>query len=225
MSSYYILRFAPLVWTGPVTPNPKPPLFKAGWADTQEKLGRELEFLDADAGSVILQLDADARDVRNDGQLRANARVASRFVILSFTGRHGAMSYPCDTYEATWGRIPSWQHNVRAIALGLEALRAVDRYGIAGRGQQYAGYRQIGTGTAMSERQMTVEDAAEFIVLYADLLLLLSDDVPWTVLVIQDTQARAQAYRQAAKRLHPDVGGDPALFRRLTEARDLLDAQ
>lgn len=34
-----------------------------------------------------------------------------------------------------------WQHNVRSIALGLEALRAVDRYGITRRGQQYAGFR------------------------------------------------------------------------------------
>lgn len=34
-----------------------------------------------------------------------------------------------------------WQHNVRSIGLGLEALRAVDRYGISKRGQQYAGFR------------------------------------------------------------------------------------
>lgn len=44
-----------------------------------------------------------------------------------------------------------WQHNVRSIALGLEALRAVDRYGISRRGEQYAGYRAAltaGSGTA-----------------------------------------------------------------------------
>lgn len=29
--------------------------------------------------------------------------------------------------------------------------------------------------------------------------------------------------KEAAKRLHPDVGGDPELFRRLTEARDLIE--
>jgi hypothetical protein len=34
-----------------------------------------------------------------------------------------------------------WQHNVRSIALGLEALRAVDRYGITRKGEQYAGFR------------------------------------------------------------------------------------
>lgn len=34
-----------------------------------------------------------------------------------------------------------WQHNVRSIALGLQALRAVDRYGISRRGEQYAGFK------------------------------------------------------------------------------------
>jgi len=34
-----------------------------------------------------------------------------------------------------------WQHNVRSIALGLQALRAVDRYGISRRGEQYSGFR------------------------------------------------------------------------------------
>lgn len=41
-----------------------------------------------------------------------------------------------------------WQHNVRSIALGLEALRAVDRYGISRRGEQYAGFRAALTAGA-----------------------------------------------------------------------------
>jgi hypothetical protein len=41
-----------------------------------------------------------------------------------------------------------WQHNVRSIALGLAALRAVDRYGISRRGEQYAGYRAALTARA-----------------------------------------------------------------------------
>lgn len=34
-----------------------------------------------------------------------------------------------------------WQDNVRSIALGLQALRAVGRFGITPSGQQYAGFR------------------------------------------------------------------------------------
>lgn len=43
-----------------------------------------------------------------------------------------------------------WQHNVRSIALGLEALRAVDRYGISRRGEQYAGFRAALTSGSAS---------------------------------------------------------------------------
>lgn len=32
----------------------------------------------------------------------------------------------------------------------------------------------------------------------------------------------AEAYRAAAKRHHPDLGGDPVTFRAVTAARDLL---
>lgn len=37
--------------------------------------------------------------------------------------------------------------------------------------------------------------------------------------------AERRAARDAAKKLHPDAGGDPQLFRQLTEARDLLVAR
>lgn len=40
-----------------------------------------------------------------------------------------------------------WQHNVRAIALSLKALRDMERYG-ATQGRQYAGFRQLTAGRA-----------------------------------------------------------------------------
>jgi hypothetical protein len=45
-----------------------------------------------------------------------------------------------------------WEHNVRAIALGLEALRAVDRHGITRRGEQYAGFKALPPGGPSVER-------------------------------------------------------------------------
>lgn len=49
--------------------------------------------------------------------------------------------YACDVCDF-------WQHNVRSIALGLGSLRAVDRYGISSRGEQYAGFRGALTAKA-----------------------------------------------------------------------------
>jgi hypothetical protein len=58
---------------------------------------------------------------------------------VSFESRHGPLEYATDVFD-------DWQDNVRAIALGLEALRRVDRYGIAKRGEQYRGWKQLEAG-------------------------------------------------------------------------------
>ncbi len=117
----------------------------------------------------------------------------------------------------------SWKENLRAIALGLEALRKVERYGIAERGQQYAGYRELPCGIELG-RAMTLEEAAEFLIEHGE-----TGGVRATVDEFLDDgpfgpQIRAEYFRAAAKKLHPDAGGDPDLFRKLTEARELVEA-
>lgn len=62
------------------------------------------------------------------------------FQAVMATQQQGRMVLATDTYE-------HWQANVRAIALTLEALRAVDRYG-ATQGRQYAGFQQLTAGGA-----------------------------------------------------------------------------
>jgi hypothetical protein len=42
---------------------------------------------------------------------------------------------------------------------------------------------------------------------------------------VYDTEMLDAAYRFAAKRVHPDVGGDAATLAALTDARDLLRAR
>lgn len=118
------------MWTGPVTRNRPYCRFRASWSDTLVLLERETETLGARL--VVLQVDATEGDIRRDGMLRANARVAFPGVRVSFESRHGPLTYATDRYDG-------WQDNIRAVALSLEALRAVDEFGIAGRGQQYVG--------------------------------------------------------------------------------------
>jgi hypothetical protein len=52
--------------------------------------------------------------------------------------------------------------NARAIALGLEALRKVDRYRITKRGEQYTGWSALPPATPMGAAKMTADDALEF---------------------------------------------------------------
>lgn len=189
--------------------------FSANYSKTLEQLDNELWHLDAT--DVILQVDATERDCRLDGQLRADAKVGYRGVILSFvTPKFGTLTYPCDTFEGVaYKNIPGWQANLRAITLGLESLRTVERYGIADRGQQYAGYAELPSGIALGSA-MTVDEAAEFIGEHAEWQVPFDPTTPSWV---------ASAFRVAAKKLHPDHGGDPDLFRKLIQAKDLLEAQ
>jgi hypothetical protein len=97
-------------------------------------LERELRALRAK--NIVIQAAVTDQDIRNDGWLRANARPEHPGVILTFDSRHGPLSYPCDAFN-------DWQANVRAIALALEALRKVDRYGVTKRGEQYTGWKAL----------------------------------------------------------------------------------
>ncbi len=90
----------------------------------------------------MLQIDIREQALRLDGGLRANARpVDFPGVRISFESKHGPLTYATDTHEF-------WQHNVRGIALGLQALRAVDRYGVTKRGEQYTGWKALPAGQA-----------------------------------------------------------------------------
>lgn len=140
------VRFRPLpVWTRPETsPRRSRWTFKASWSDTLELLQRELHHLDA--SGVVIGAALREQDIRMDGWPRSNARQPTHpGVEISFTTPNGnRLVYATDSCE-------DWQHNVRSIALGLEALRAVDRYGITSQGEQYAGFKQLAAGSSRGE--------------------------------------------------------------------------
>lgn len=103
-----------------------------------------------------------------------------------------------------------WQANLRGIALGLEAQRKLERYGITSRGEQYTGWKALGSGREMGAG-MTREEAR----------LLLEEHSGLATAHI-DLATSDELYRCAAKLHHPDVGGDAALFARITDARNVL---
>lgn len=214
--TYRPIKVWPEGWPSPLTEAPYSP-FKAGFDSTIDVLDRELSMLDVDEATI--QLDISERDARG-GRLRADTKVKYRGVILSFDAPGlGALTYSCYAYDNRFGKpsAEAWRQNLRAIALGLEALRKLERYGIANRGQQYAGWREIGTGIPLGEATMSKEDAARFVVDAAEL------PPEWCAKVIADPETRARVYRSASKRLHPDQGGDAALFVKLGKAKQVLD--
>ena len=118
--------------------------FTATWTSTEELLEREVRLLGGK--NVVIEVDVREGDLRLDGKLKARARSESPAVRVSFESReHGPMMFQCDRYNGgPWGnRMEPWQHNVRAIALTLEALRAAERHEAIDSGQQYAGFKAI----------------------------------------------------------------------------------
>lgn len=111
--------------------------FQADWRNTLSLLERELGHLRAAA--VVLQVDVTEEQIRLDGRLRARVEPGFPGVRLVADTRMGTLSWQTDSCQ-------SWRHNVRSIALGLEALRAVDRYGITSSGEQYKGWLQLEAG-------------------------------------------------------------------------------
>ncbi len=175
-------------------------VFKAGWIQTLDLLEKELAMLNAK--SVVLEMSVTEREIRNDGMVRADARPSSPAVVLRFTGKHGPMTMPCD-------RFTDWQANVRAIALSLEALRKVDRYGVTQTGEQYRGWKALPDTLPPDD----VDAAARFVGSMAMVL---------PTVVKNDPAAFQIAYRAAAKTAHPDAGGNHETFLLLQRHGDVL---
>lgn len=178
--------------------------FRAAWTDTLDLLAKETDHLGA--GLVVIQVDVTEGDLRLDGMLRANAKVGFPGIRVSFESKHGPLTYATDAYD-------HWQANVRAVALSLQALRAVDRYGVSSRGEQYKGWRQLESEPA---RTTLTPDAAA---------TLLSEEGGISVQSVRDDpELRERAFKRASRKHHPDLpGGNADFFRLLVEARDLLN--
>src|ERR1043166_2162657 len=199
--------FRPLeVWPGLKTPpgDRRESPFRATWGKTLDLLSYELGRLDA--FSVVIQIDLMPHEFRIDGWPKGKARPAFPGVVVSFSSPTGAMSFPCDRYTR-------WEDNLRAIALSLEALRAVDRYGVTRRAEQYRGFTKL---AAAGSDQMTREGAA------ALLAHLAGDKQLEPLLLSRDVDAIEYAYNLARRSAHPDVGGSHEAFVQLQHARELL---
>lgn len=185
-------------WQGKKTWKPGGPM---PIGDTLKILDRELDELGARDADLLVAIDAS--QFRLDGRPRAQAKAEHPGVILSFTSPVvGSLSYPCDTFT-------TWEDNLRGVALALEALRKVDRYGVTKRGEQYRGFLAIEGATAMPAGFSSVGEAELFI------MNLLGD-------ADLDAMSQASIIRAAKRAAHPDTGGSAELFQRVTLAEQYL---
>lgn len=189
-------RYRPISsWPGEMTPQTRrrASTFRASDSKTHQLLARELDFLQAK--DVVLEVALREEDIRLDGMPRANAKPPEHpGVVLSFDSKFGPLRYACD-------RFLKRGENLRAIALGLHHLRAVDRYGITQRGEQYSGWKQLPPGPS------------EVVVIHADEDP--RDELRRIILQHGSERQRDgmddlddyQLVRRARRLTHPDVAG------------------
>lgn len=190
-------------WPGAMTPRRTISPFSANLTSTLTLLKRELRELGAKNVEMLIAVPPGA--FRQDGRPYANAKPEHPGIILSFDTKAGHLSYPADQYT-------TWQDNLRAIALSLDALRKVDRYGVTKRGEQYRGFLAIEArpaGMVTSEEQ-----ALRFIGAWARL------EHPVSPATIKANLR--QNLRLAQRYSHPDGGGTAEGFQQVTAAEKYL---
>lgn len=147
------------------------------WSATIRLLRKELKFLDAK--NVVLHMAVPLAAISMDGTLKGGRLGPSHpGVILTFDSKYGPLSYPTDRFQF-------WRANVRAIAVSLENLRRVDRYGVTNTGEQYSGFKQLAAKTGSVDPRELIAD--------------------WTGWSIEGVRAEPERALRIAKRAsHPD---------------------
>lgn len=188
-------RFVPIEhWPGKKRASRKRAIFRIKYPDRLDLLEKELRHLGATY--ILIQAYFDLADIRNDGWPRSSARPKEPGIVVSFTKRGGeALAFPCDTYDG-------WEDNLYAIALSLEALRSVDRYGVTKGTEQYQGFKAI--AAPQQEEIRDTKWALEHLARVAQTS---------AASLRGDMAAIDLAYRAAARKTHPDHGVPWELFK------------
>lgn len=125
---------------------------RASWDVVMDRLEDEIGRVKG--SDVVIGVVVDESQIGFSGNLKAGGRTrfAHRGVEVSFdTPKRGRLVFHTDAYDDVTA-------NLRAIGLGLEALRAVDRHGITSTDEQYAGFAAIGPGGPDPARGKTLVD-------------------------------------------------------------------
>jgi len=201
------VTFVPIEkWPREKTDRRKSAPFRTSFQKTLELLQREIGKIASSSlgAEVLVQGYFRQNQIRNDGWPMSKASPIEPGIIITFTKNSGqVISMPCDTFTF-------WEDNFRAIALSLEALRTVDRYGVTQNGEQYRGWEAL----PAPERKNTMAEAAQVISMYSG----------YSVTAVL-THRREAAIKAALLNTHPDKEtGSTEGFQQVMDAKKILEA-
>jgi hypothetical protein len=176
--------------------------FRVSYNQLLNELRYELQQIDIDV--AVIEVDCPPSGFSRSGEPMVDA-VRSPGVVVSFTHpERGPLRIGADLYH-------DFRDNLRGLSLSLEALRAVNRHGIAAHGEQYTGFARLGAGND-KPHGMTVEEAA---------IALVPEG--WNPeQLIKDKDLAEIAAQRARNNSHPDRGGSKERFQQVEEARRIL---
>jgi len=138
-------------WPHPAAEKTRPSLFRTSWERSLEKLAEEVERSGGD--DLLISIVATPDQLSLAGRPRAGLKVLYRGVEVSFEREDQRVAFHVDAF-------PHLHDNIHAIALTLEALRAVDRYGATTGAEQYAGFAMLGAGAVDPDHGRRLVEAA-----------------------------------------------------------------
>jgi hypothetical protein len=156
-----------------------------------ERLEAELDRLKAAAATLSTNV-----SLRLDGRPRSDIRPTDPGVAIYFSFRGKATVLACDTYRDV-------AQNIAALAAHLDALRAIERYGVGTIEQALAGYRALPADTAANWRAVFGFPANR----------------------CPSPEELDTAFKTAARAHHPDLGGSEIEMAHLNRARDYALAE
>lgn len=162
--------------------------FEVSWAKTITELEKEIELLEG--SDVVIGVVALDDQFRLDGTPKAGFTVLHNGAEVGFdTPTRGRLIFHTDAFG-------SLQENLRAISLGLTALRAIKRYGITSTEEQYAGFAQLTAGGPDPARGKRLVDEAGGI---AEALKVHHPDHGGSAAAFADVQAYRKSIGAAAR--------------------------
>lgn len=195
--------------------------FRVDWRQTLRDLEREVDHLKG--RDVTIHLAVLPSALRRDRTgLLANQYAGAPVIVTFETKDRGQLAFRSDRFVNDYhSGMSSWRHNVRAVSLTLESLRAADRYGCLEAGEQYEGLKALPAGSSapIAAGPGDRRAAAELLVGRALPDTWTPDDVER---VLAPGDYAAALLKQARRTAHPDRGGDRAAWDALEAAARTL---